>query len=270
MAVLEVCELDQRGLVGAIEPANFKSDPGVDDIGSESFLDSLENTLNLFRLPKGGYYRDLRGAERAALPSVEEQVCRLEDEISCWIGHVVSDAAEIGFSPENEQYAADRIQVQQVCDTSGYTRSVYEYWECNYDARPTNASGRFVQWATNRMLRGHINQAVEEILVQEKSARQDGTLFSQAKVDFSVIARRSDIRMTAYQARTHAKIGLACMRVVTPERSRRLEEYFQRTEENPTKETVDLMGLLTSQEAIMRKLQLPWHDINAAVEEMPF
>ncbi len=76
-----------------------------------------------------------------------------------------------------------------------------------------------------------------------------------------------NVRRTAYQARMDAKIGLACMRAITPESIPHLEEYFQL---HDTEETPDLMALLTRKQHLA-ELGFSWlQPVAAEIMAMPF
>lgn len=270
------------------------SRPNDDRSEQPTFLDSLPDLINTFRIPgydpttatcwQRRFYKDMSPAERAAIPSVESQIVHVEKALCQWMGEAVSHAATGRYGGSAYDYDRDAGQAKSIVETADAFGPVRAMWLRDYyceagehedpdlfvppfeellpeelmEGPPINRSGKFVEWYANR----HTRQVARKLGAQTIARYTQEA--EAVPYDISLTSKHPKVRRTAYDARMNAKIGLACMRVVNPACRQELKRYFGNVSDAFTdllrpKETYDRHEELTISEAAVNKLNLRWN-----------
>lgn len=274
------------------------SRPNDDRSEKPTFLDSLPDLINTFRIPgydattatcwQRRFYKDMSSAERLAIPSVESQIVHVEKALCQWMGGAVSRAATDGYRGYEDDYYRDVGQVQGITALADAFDPLRVMWLQDYyreageredpdlfvppfeeplpeelkEGPPINRSGKFVEWYANR----HTRQVARKLGAQSITKHQQEAAQQATTVpyDISHTSKHPKVRRTAYDTRMNAKIGLACMRVVNPTCRQELTRYFGDISDAFTdllrpKEMHDRREELTVSKAAVNRLNLRWN-----------
>lgn len=224
---------EQRGQAPFFDSA--ESEICRDPIGP-TFIETLDDRLNAFRFPRratGGNrfrttgYKDLRGAEIPAIPSIEEQVRYLESMMHGFIRETVAHAETVGFDRHDPVLQEAAEQINFLAGQAHETSERFTYWERFYKTSDENESGRFIKWNSSRRVGETLAPLVAGRAARcRRRATAQGVQAALLPRDDSVLAKHREVRRCAYEERMNAKIGLAADRVLTTDRIALLKEIL--------------------------------------------